>query len=521
YQHSSWYSMMLNVLSLVPDYLSDEGVFLTAIDDFEIHELSLVTDLALGRDNRLGVLVVEIKPSGRTNDNFLATCHEYYLCYSRNSSCVQINFFELDEEQKQQYSLQDGVSDYKWRDFLRTGGYSTPRERPNSFYPIFFNPKTNQISLEASAEFIEILPIDSSGKERVWRKTRPSFQNHVESGDIMIKQARSDDYKVYIKDRIKSGVRPKSVWIGSKYDAASHGTKLIKSMMGPDCPFSFPKSLYAVMDIMKMVTSDNEESFDVVLDFFAGSGTTAHAVIQQNQIDDGNRKYILVERAEYIYSVLIPRIKKAIYSKDWKEGKPGSRKGSSQLFKYIRLESYEDTLNNLELKRTSEQDLLLAQYQPFRESYMLSYMLDVESKGSPSLLNIEQFEDPFNYKLNISTGSAGETKPVNVDLVETFNYLIGLTVQHIDHIRGFRVVQGTNPKGEKVLIIWRNLKEKSNNDLEEFFRRQEYNPRDMEFDLIYINGDNNLENIKRPDETWKVRLIEEDFMRLMFDVEDV
>jgi len=152
---------------------------------------------------------------------------------------------------------------------------------------------------------------------------------------------------------------------------------------------------------------------------------------------------------------------------------------------------------------------------------MLSYMLDVESKGSPSLLNIEQFEDPFNYKLKISIGSAGEAKPVNVDLVETFNYLIGLTVQHIDHIREFRIVQGTNPKGEKVLIIWRNLKEKSNEDLEEFFRRQEYNPRDMEFDLIYVNGDNNLENIKRPDETWKVRLIEEDFMRLMFDVEDI
>ena len=152
---------------------------------------------------------------------------------------------------------------------------------------------------------------------------------------------------------------------------------------------------------------------------------------------------------------------------------------------------------------------------------MLSYMLDVDSKDSPSLLNIDAFEDPFNYKLKIATGSAGETKPVTVDLVETFNYLLGLTVHHIDHIRGFRVVQGTSPEGEKVLVIWRNLKEKPNEDLEEFFRKQEYNPRDMEFDLICVNGDNNLENIRRPDETWKVRLIEEDFKRLMFDVEDV
>jgi adenine-specific DNA-methyltransferase len=210
-----------------------------------------------------------------------------------------------------------------------------------------------------------------------------------------------------------------------------------------------------------------------------------------------------------------------IYSKDWKDGKPVSREGVSHMFKYLRLESYDDTLNNLELKRTTSQQSLLDQSAPFKESYMLSYMLDVESRGSASLLNIDAFEDPFNYKLNIAAGSAGETKQVTVDLVETFNYLLGLTVRHIDHIRGFRVVQGTNPRGEKVLVIWRNPKEKSNTDLEEFFRKQEYNPRDLEFDLIYVNGDNNLENLRRPDETWKVRLIEEEFHRLMFQVEDV
>jgi len=192
------------------------------------------------------------------------------------------------------------------------------------------------------------------------------------------------------------------------------------------------------------------------------------------------------------------------------------------MFKYIRLESYEDTLNNLELKRTDKQEQLLlsdAMSKKAKEEYMLSYMLDVESKGS--LLNINTFKDPFNYKLNIATGSVGETKPTKVDMVETFNYLIGLTVRHIDHIQGFCVVEGTSPQEEKVLIIWRNTKEKSNKALETFFRKQDYSTRDMEFDLIYVNGDNNLENIRRPDETWKVRLIEEEFKRLMFDVEDV
>jgi len=121
----------------------------------------------------------------------------------------------------------------------------------------------------------------------------------------------------------------------------------------------------------------------------------------------------------------------------------------------------------------------------------------------------------------VSTASAGESRLTKVDLVETFTYLLGLQVKHIDSIRGFTVVQGTNPAGEKTLVIWRNIREKSSSELDDFFVKQKYNTRDMEFDLIYVNGDNNLENLKRPDETWKVRLIEEEFKRLMFDVHDV
>jgi len=92
-------------------------------------------------------------------------------------------------------------------------------------------------------------------------------------------------------------------------------------------------------------------------------------------------------------------------------------------------------------------------------------------------------------------------------------------VQTLQTIRGFRVVTGLTPAGDRTLVIWRDLEENNNAALEEFFRKQDYNPRDMEFDLIYVNGDNNLENLRRPDETWKVRLIEEDFLRLMFDSE--
>ncbi|HOQ47990.1 MAG TPA: site-specific DNA-methyltransferase, partial [Bryobacteraceae bacterium] len=279
---------------------------------------------------------------------------------------------------------------------------------------------------------------------------------------------------------------------------------------------------------------------DLVLDFFAGSGTTP-AVSHKLR-----RKYIGVEMGDYFETTyqeydatsktwieklgILGRMKNVLHGDVAFKACGKDRRSTLSkeigwagggMFKYIRLESYEDTLNNLELKRTEAQQSLLEKYAAFREDYMLHYMLDVESRGSASLLNIDRFEDPFNYKLNIATGTVGETKPTVVDLVETFNYLIGLRVKTMDDVRGVRVVTGLNPQGERVLILWRKTKELDNDALDEWFRKQGYNTKDQEYDVIYVNGDNNLENLRKADQTWKVRLIEEEFQRLMFDVADV
>jgi adenine-specific DNA-methyltransferase len=290
-------------------------------------------------------------------------------------------------------------------------------------------------------------------------------------------------------------------------------------MFGGGRAFDFPKSVYAVEDCLK-VANAGENAF--VLDFFGGSGTTAHAVINLNRDSPSGRRYVLIEAGEHFQSALKPRILKAVYASGWEEGRPSSRNsGVSHFLKYIRLESYEDTLNNLKMQRTEAQGSLLESNASVREDYILRYMLGAESKLSPSLLNIDRFTDPFSYTLNIATGTISESKPTNVDLVETFNYLLGLRVRHVDTIRGFRVVHGTNQNGEKTLVIWRNIDENPNAMLDEFFQKQGYNTKDMEFDLIYVNGDNNLENLKKDEDTWKVRLIEKEFARLMFDVQDV
>lgn len=254
---------------------------------------------------------------------------------------------------------------------------------------------------------------------------------------------------------------------------------------------------------------------DVVLDFFAGSATT-QAVSHKL-----GRKWLGAEMGAQFDDVILPRLKHVLHGEASGISKKIEWKGGGA-FKYLRLESYDDTLNNLSLTRTPEQQLGLdAAESEAREEYLLSYMLDLEASGSPSLLNLDAFRNPFEYKLKVSTGIVGETKPVSVDLVETFNYLIGLRIKHTDMIRGVRVVEGTSPAGERVLILWRDVDETNNDALDEWFRGQEYNTRDLEYHIIYVNGDNNLANLRRTDQTWKVRLIEADFHRLMFDVQDV
>ena len=497
YQHSSWLAMMVDRIKVARHLLSEQGTMTISIDDNEHHELRMCMETLFGAICFVGNAAWK-KTSG-SNESEFSHVFDNTLIFKK-SPVTELGRIPRTEKQKKLYSNPDNDTRGPWASTDYTSKWS-PSERPNLSYPIK-RPDSEEL----------VYP-----KEKAWRFSQEEHDRNVVEGKVwwgLKGELRVPRYKRFLSE-VSDGVVPKSLW--DDIDTNQHGKAQLVALGVSEEEFSNPKPIGLVQRCIQL----SKKPQKVVLDFFAGSGTTAHAVINLNREDNGNRRYILVEMGDYFDTVLKPRIQKVIYSKDWKDGKPVSREGSSHMFKYIRLESYEDTLNNLELKRTEAQRSLLEQSDLFRESYMLSYMLDVESKGSASLLNVDSFEDPFNYKLKIATGSAGETKPITVDLVETFNYLLGLTVHHIDHIRGFRVVQGTNPKGEKVLVIWRNLKEKSNEDLDEFFRKQEYNPKDMEFDLIYVNGDNNLENLRRDDETWKVRLIEEDFKRLMFDVQDV
>lgn len=534
YKHSSWLALMWDRLAGIRALLSQTGVLCVTIDDYEVSGLQLALSALYGSDQHLATTPIRNNPSGRATVRGFAINHEYGLYYAKDAPHALIGRLRHTDEQVARYDEQDETGQqYEWENFRKNSSGSFRRDRPKQFFPIYYDKCRNALRVpalvwqperrcwtaleEPTATEIVLLPVQGDGVERVWRW---GVERAVaEISDLEVRE-RGGSFEVYKKKYFSSdGSLPRTWWDKPEYSARDNGTRVLRELFGPERGFEFPKAVDAVKDSLRVCSLGED---DTTLDCFGGSGTTAHAVISLNREDDGNRKYILVEMGAYFDTVLLPRIKKVIYSDEWRDGKPTTRKGSSHLLKYIRLESYEDTLNNLVLERTPEQQgALTSADDQAREEYMLGYMMDIESRGSASLLNMEGFRNPFSYTLDVASGIAGESRTVNVDLMETFNYLIGLTVRHVDVIRGVRVVSGTLPKGDRTLILWRDLDEMDNDALDDWFEKQGYSTRDLEYDLIYVNGDNNLENLRRPDQTWKVRLIEHDFRRLMFDVKDV
>ena len=492
YKDSTWLSLIVNSLREAQSLLPKHGIFCCAIDDEEISNLLTLLESMFGTNNRLGVLCIESKPSGRTNDMFLATSHEYYLFFARQASLATINFFPLSDDDKTKYNNIDEISSFKWRDFLRTGGYSTPQERPNSFYPIYINPKTMELSLRKMSDWIEVLPIDSSGRHRVWRKVQSSFLVHLSKGEVRAKEKRGGGYGVEIIDRIKEGVRPKSIWVDAKYDAASHGTKLLKDIFGISGMFAFPKSIHAVHDAIFSVT--DTDTYDIVLDYFAGSGTTGHAVINLNREDGGQRKFILVEMGDYFDTVLIPRIKKVTYAPEWRNGKPkraatdGEAERSPRILKYIRMESYEDALDGIEF----DDDIGQMNLEDSIEDYLLRYMLKWETQNSNTLLNVENLSSPFDYRLRAHVN--GSDRERTADVAETFNYLLGLNVRtrrvHQDGERRYLVYRGETREspGREVAVIWRDTKGWTDDDHERDRRFVVEHGIAGDADTVYVNS---------------------------------
>jgi len=580
YLHSSWMSLMQDRLELSRLLLSETGVMQVAIDDTEFHRLEALVHIVFGEENHLANVAIMHNPKGR-DQGHVATAHEYTIITARDSSSAVTFRLPLSSEAlAKKFAKIEGEERYRELPLRRSGSGASRSDRPYMYYPFLYDQKRERLALVPKEEyeriytggrfddalveslrqkytasgFLFILPIRDDDSPGRWRWGYETSYAGCNEGVLFAKAGRNPT--VYQRDTADESFLPKSFWYGERYDASTKGTNLLRDIVGINT-FDYPKSIFAVQDMITIGCGGSGS----VLDSFAGSGTTGHAVINLNREDGGRRKFILVEMGEHFDAVLLPRIKKVTFTPEWKDGKPKrlatveESERSPRIVKVVRLESYEDTLNNLDTRRSDKQQLLLSATEAqgadgLKEQYILRYMLDVETRGSNSLLNVQAFTDPTAYKLKVKRPGSDESREVNVDLLETFNWLIGLTVKHIaapqtfsaaferdsekrlrlksrlkldvDGPYWFRTVIGTTPDGRKALIIWRKLTgdpEQDNLVLDEWFTKLGYSAKDSEFDLIYVNGGNNLENLKTPDNLWKVRLIEDDFHRLMFEVE--
>ena len=552
YEHSTWMSLLNDRLIKARNLISDEGIIEVAIDDFEFRYLHLIMENIFGISNFISNISILTNPKGRDQE-FIAQSHDYSILYAKNKSIAKTNPFQLDNDALvKKYSLKEGNDIYRELPLKRTGSEKFREDRPYMFFPFLYNRENGEINIINIDEYKMIydkinnkfndeylinlekkyknlgydfvLPKDEKGNYLRWRWGYDSCKKGLDNNVIIAKITQKNNVNIYEKNFGDKYVTPKSLWVGDKYDASSKGTNILKNIL-PNNVFDYPKSIYTVKDNL-VIGSDNDS---IIMDFFGGSGTTAHATIELNREDDGSRKYILVEMGKYFDLVTKPRIEKVIYSKEWKNGKPVDREGISHMFKYIELEQYEDSLNNIEFDKYDKQLTYFNDAE--REEYTLSYMLDFETKNSSTFLNINKLRNPFEYKLKIERND--EIKYRNVDLIETFNYLLGLNVEEIhskesydydgkniekyfDGQFTFKRVEGKLNDGSKVLVIWRNLTDdiKIDNDvLNKYFEKKRIDI--FEYDYIYVNGDNTLEITAR--DNHKIKLIDQEFKKLMFE----
>ena len=517
YRHSSWISLLENRISLGLNLGSQSSIQFTAIDHAELFNLGELQDSLFKEENRIAIIPIQHNPKGRNQAVFFSENCEYMFCYAKNITHAKFNQIAIDQEVLDTFTETDEDGKFRYENFIRARTSWSRKNKPNNWYPLYVSPDLSKITREKKEDYSELYPITENG-EFSWKNIGESFDSLNKDNYF---KAVLEDEKITIYHKYREQQVFKNFWPQKKYQSEFNGTNLLKNIIGSSL-FNFPKSIFTILDSIKIVSSKT----DLILDYFAGSGTTAHAVINLNREDGGKRKYILVEQAEYFNTVLKPRMQKVIYSKEWKDGKPqadddGNFHGVPQIVKVLKLESYEDTLNNLQLKKP---DLLTHTLnEQTAQDYLLHYMLDMESRDS--LLSTDDFCKPFDYRLNIATDSAGAYTPQVIDLVETFNYLLGLRVDAVEDRRfdkGYVFVEG-HLDGERILLVWRDCERWDYDGLQRLLAKKKIKPQESEFAEIYINGDHTLPTVWQDNDaeggmarTLKIRSIEAEFLRLMF-----
>jgi adenine-specific DNA-methyltransferase len=294
--HTDWLNMMYPRLRVARDVLTDDGVIFISIDDNELSNLIKLCDEVFGENNFIGQITLISNPKGRSHDKYIANCHDILLIYSKTER--KKGEFSIDktyDEINKDYPLEDFNGQYREIELRNTHREFGKHNRPNLYYPIYVK-ESGKIVLDNQDDSIEVFPIWDDGFEGCWTWGKDKAKNEL---GLLVGKEISSKWKIYRKayaliDNELPKKQMKSIWQDKKYHTEK-GQKLFNELFkSKNKIFQSPKSLDLISDLIKMGNSSN----DIILDFFSGSATTAHAVMQLNSEDGRKRKFIMVQIPE-------------------------------------------------------------------------------------------------------------------------------------------------------------------------------------------------------------------------------
>ena len=547
YSHSSWLSLMHDRINLSLRLLSDTASICVNVNDIEDYKLRSVMDQCFGCDNYVTTVVTKCSTASsfRTINPGPVDISDRIIIFAKNK--YKLSYTPQPVEKQPDLShfsryvvnISEAPENWKFESIrlrvLRDMGFHCENTREGMKKAVDALGASAESIVDAQCRAFAVEHAETVFETKTFQKPSPWLRGWIgksmEQPGVVMQVKRDSMDPIIMMGGRQFYFLAKNVKIinGKKCvtePVSTIWTDIDTNNLRHEGSVEFANGKKPLRLLTRLISMSDQSCGDVVIDYFGGSGTTAHAVIDLNRQDGGKRKYILVEMGDHFDTVLMPRIKKVVYSPEWKDGKPKVyEKGISHCFKYMTLESYEDTINNIELKRTADQEAMLPGLNDGK--YLLKYFLDVESRGS--IISTDDFRKPFDYELKIAYESSGAAKPQKIDLVETFNYLIGLKVdsyvRRID--KGYCYLDGVLPSGEHALVFWRDCDKldakKLNDELEKL--GVDAAAKKATFDVIYVNGDHAVQNGKiKPAEgvaQLKVRQIEAEFLEKMFACEEV
>lgn len=581
YRHSSWCSMQADRLSLAKELLSNSAGIVCNLNDIEDWRYRGLLESSLGDESYITTVTTKCSTASsfRTvnlgpvdiSDRLIFAAKDRSN-YSYTTSYVKkpvdlahfSRFIVNPEQDCSRWEFKpikvQVLQDLGFECENSAAGMKLARQKWGDAASAIVENACEQFAIKNASRVFET---------KTLQKPAPWLRDHIEysknNKNEVIKVERDTSENMYLLGGRQFYFLSKSVRIVDGAQAIAEPASTIwididTNNLKHEGAVDFPLGKKPIKLISRLIEMAQNAEGNYVLDYFAGSGSTGHAVISTNRKNQTNDKYVLFEMGEHFSSVLLPRIKKSAYSDTWRNEKPISRDGISHCFKYLRLESFEDTLNNLQLPDSPHLNTKSVDSVEMTREYLLKYWLEFETAGSPSLLNVREFTDPTSYKLKVKQPGSDAQVEKNIDLVETFNWLIGLHVAHLDQPRRYAIelVRETDPElpkdqdtrwlssaikerndgefwfraveghifrapgddlsRERVLVIWRKLTGDSGRDqaaLEAWLNKRGINPRESEYDYIYVNGNHALPS--DGDAATRVRLIEETFAQRMWE----